>query len=572
MENTSKLRSQNWFGKTGKDGFIYRAWMKNQGHTPDMFDGRPVIGICNTWSELTPCNGHFRDLAESVKKGVLEAGGFPVEFPVMSLGETLIKPTAMLYRNLASMDVEESIRANPIDGVVLLCGCDKTTPSLVMGACSVDLPTLVISGGPMLKGHWRGKDIGTSDVWRFAEAYKLGEINQTQFVEAEACMARTQGHCAVMGTASTMAVMVEALGLSLPNNASIPAADARRKVISQMSGRRIVDMVKEDLTLSKVLTREAFENAIMVNAAIGGSTNFVIHLLAIAGRIGVELDIKDFDKYSQDIPLIANIQPSGEHFMEDLYYAGGLPAVIKELKSKIHNGAITVNGKSMGENCADAEIFNAGIVSDLANPFKPESGIAVLTGNLSPNGAVIKPSAASPHLMKHRGKAVVFETIEDYHARIDSDELEVDENSVMVLKNVGPKGYPGMAEVGNMGIPKKLLIKGVKDMVRVSDGRMSGTGFGTVVLHVSPETAAGGNIGLVQNGDWISLDVDARSITLEVSDNELDERRKNWKPLDLGITRGYVNLYINNVEQAHLGADMGYLKGKSGSVVTRDSH
>lgn len=385
-------------------------------------------------------------------------------------------------------------------------------------------------------------------------------------------MARTQGHCAVMGTASTMAVMVEALGLSLPNNASIPAADARRKVISQMSGRRIVDMVKEDLTLSKVLTREAFENAIMVNAAIGGSTNFVIHLLAIAGRIGVELDIKDFDKYSQDIPLIANIQPSGEHFMEDLYYAGGLPAVIKELRSKIHNGAITVNGKSMGENCADAEIFNAGIVSDLANPFKPESGIAVLTGNLSPNGAVIKPSAASPHLMKHRGKAVVFETIEDYHARIDSDELEVDENSVMVLKNVGPKGYPGMAEVGNMGIPKKLLIKGVKDMVRVSDGRMSGTGFGTVVLHVSPETAAGGTIGLVQNGDWISLDVDARTIDLEVSEEELAERRKNWKPLDLGITRGYVNLYINNVEQAHLGADMGYLKGKSGSIVTRDSH
>ncbi len=572
MANTSKLRSQNWFGKTGKDGFIYRAWMKNQGYTPDMFDGRPVIGICNTWSELTPCNGHFRDLAESVKKGVLEAGGFPVEFPVMSLGETLIKPTAMLYRNLASMDVEESIRANPIDGVVLLCGCDKTTPSLVMGACSVDIPTLVISGGPMLKGHWRGKDIGTSDVWRFAEAYKLGDINQEQFVEAEACMARTQGHCAVMGTASTMAVMVEALGLSLPNNAAIPAADARRKVISQMSGRRIVDMVKEDLTLSKILTREAFENAIMVNAAIGGSTNFVIHLLAIAGRIGVELDIKDFDKYSQNIPLIANIQPSGEHFMEDLYYAGGLPTVIKALKSKIHNGSITVNGKSMGENCANAEIFNANIVSGLENPFKPESGIAVLKGNLSPNGAVIKPSAASPHLMKHRGKAVVFETIEDYHARIDSDELEVDENSVMVLKNVGPKGYPGMAEVGNMGIPKKLLLKGVHDMVRVSDGRMSGTGFGTVVLHVSPETAAGGNIALVQNGDWISLDVDARSITLEVSDNELHERRKNWKPIDLGINRGYVNLYIANVEQAHLGADMGFLKGKSGSIVTRDSH
>jgi L-arabonate dehydrase len=572
MENESKLRSQNWFGKTGKDGFIYRAWMKNQGITPDMFDGRPVIGICNTWSELTPCNAHFRDLAESVKKGVLEAGGFPVEFPVMSLGETLIKPTAMLYRNLASMDVEESIRANPIDGVVLLCGCDKTTPSLVMGACSVDIPTLVISGGPMLKGHWRGKDIGTSDVWRFAEAYKLGEINQDQFVEAEACMARTQGHCAVMGTASTMATMVEALGLSLPNNAAIPAADARRKVISQMSGRRIVDMVKEDLTLSKILTRKAFENAIMVNAAIGGSTNFVIHLLAIAGRIGIELEISDFDKYSQNIPLIANIQPSGEHFMEDLYYAGGLPAVIKELKSKIHNEVITVNGRTMGENCSDAEIFNANIVANLDKPFKPESGIAVLRGNLAPNGCVLKPSAASPHLLKHRGKAVVFETIEDYKAKIEDPDLDIDENSVMVLKNVGPKGYPGMAEVGNMGIPTKLLKKGVKDMVRISDGRMSGTGFGTVVLHVSPEAAAGGPLAFIQNGDWISLDVEKRTLNLEVSDTEMEDRKKNWKPYDLGYNRGYVNLYINNVEQAHLGADMGFLKGKSGSFVPRESH
>ncbi len=568
----SKLRSQNWFGKTGKDGFIYRAWMKNQGPIPDMFDGRPVIGICNTWSELTPCNGHFRDLAESVKKGVYEAGGFPVEFPVMSLGETLIKPTAMLYRNLASMDVEESIRANPVDGVVLLCGCDKTTPSLVMGACSVDLPTLVISGGPMLKGHYRGKNIGTSDVWRFAESYKLGEISQEQFIEAEACMARTQGHCAVMGTASTMATMVEALGLSLPNNAAIPAADARRKVISQLSGRRIVDMVKEDLKLSKILTRKAFENAIMINAAIGGSTNFVIHLLAIAGRIGVDLSIDDFDKYSQNIPLLANIQPSGEHFMEDLYYAGGMPAVIKELKGKIHADALTVNGRTMGENTENAENFNAEVVGTMAKPFKPESGIAVLKGNLSPNGAVLKPSAASPGLMKHRGKAVVFETIEDYHARIDDPNLPVDETSVMVLKNVGPKGYPGMAEVGNMGIPKKLLEKGVHDMVRVSDGRMSGTGFGTVVLHVSPEAADGGILALVQNGDYIHLDVENRKIELEVSDEELAERRKKHQPIDLGINRGYVNLYIKHVEQAHLGADMDFLKGGSGSEVTRDSH
>ncbi|MFY7825938.1 MAG: IlvD/Edd family dehydratase [Flectobacillus sp.] len=568
----NQLRSQNWFGKSGKDGFIYRAWMKNQGIPSDFFEGKPVIGICNTWSELTPCNAHFRDLAEAVKKGVLEAGGFPVEFPVMSLGETLIKPTAMLYRNLASMDVEESIRANPIDGVVLLCGCDKTTPSLIMGACSVDLPTLVISGGPMMKGKWKGKDIGTSDLWRLAEAFKLGELSQEEFVEAEACMARTQGHCAVMGTASTMATMVEALGLSLPNNAAIPAADARRKVISQLSGRRIVEMVQEDLRLSKILTREAFENAIKVNAAIGGSTNFVIHLLAIAGRIGVDLSIDDFDKLSQDIPLLANLQPSGEHFMEDLYYAGGLPAVMKQMLEHLHQNTITVNGKTVAENVKQAEIYNSEIISSLENPFKPNSGIAVVKGNLAPNGAVIKPSAASPALMKHRGRAVVFENIEDYHAKIDHPDLEIDENSVMVLKNVGPKGYPGMAEVGNMSLPKKVLEKGIKDMVRISDGRMSGTGFGTVVLHVSPEAAAGGNIALVQNGDWIALDVDNRSLVLEVSEEELENRRKNWTAPNFNINRGYVSLYINNVEQAHLGADMHFLRGKSGSEVARDSH
>jgi len=567
-----KFRSQNWFGKTGKDGFIYRAWMKNQGIPDDMFDGRPVIGICNTWSELTPCNAHFRDLAESVKRGVYEAGGYPVEFPVMSLGETLIKPTAMLYRNLASMDVEESIRANPIDGVVLLCGCDKTTPSLIMGACSVDIPTLVISGGPMLKGHWRGKEIGTSDVWRFDEAFKLGEINEQQLTEAEGCMARTQGHCAVMGTASTMATMVEALGLSLPNNAAIPAADVRRKVISQLSGRRIVEMVKEDLTLSKILTREAFENAIMVNAAIGGSTNFVIHLLAIAGRIGVELNMDDFDKFSQNIPLLANLQPSGSFFMEDLYYAGVLPAVIKEMKNVLHNDALTVNGKGIGANSEDAEVFDRNIVGTMEMPFKENSGIAVVRGNLAPNGAVIKPSAATPALMTHRGKAVVFETIEDYHARIEDPDLDIDENSIMVLKNVGPKGYPGMAEVGNMGIPKKLLEKGIHDLVRISDGRMSGTGFGTVVLHVSPEAADGGNLALVHNGDYISLDVPNRTLNLEVSNEELSERRKNWQPIDMNITRGYVSMYIKHVEQAHLGADMDFLKGKSGSVVSRDSH
>ena len=566
------LRSRNWFGRKGKDGFIYRAWMKNQGIPADMFEGKPVIGICNTWSELTPCNAHFRDLAEAVKKGVLEAGGFPVEFPVMSLGETLIKPTAMLYRNLVSMDVEESIRANPIDGVVLLCGCDKTTPSLVMGACSVNIPTLVISGGPMLKGHWKGKDIGTSDVWRFDVAHKLGQITPEEFVEAEACMARTQGHCAVMGTASTMATMVEALGLSLPNNASIPASDARRKVISQLSGRRIVEMVKEDVTLSKILTRQAFENAIMVNAAIGGSTNFVIHLLAIAGRIGVDLNIDDFDKYSQGIPLLANIQPSGENYMEDLYYSGGLPAVIKEMKAIIHNDALTVNGKTMGENCAAAEVYDRNIISTMQEPFKPESGIVVVKGNLAPNGAVIKPSAASPALLKHSGKAVVFENIEDYHARIDDPELGIDATSIMVLKNVGPKGYPGMAEVGNMSLPKKLLEQGVTDMVRISDGRMSGTGFGTVVLHVSPEAAVGGVLALVQNGDIISLDAHNRTLQLEVSEEELSIRRAAWKQTEKMHPRGYVHLYQTHVEQAHLGADMDFLKGGSGSEVSRDSH
>lgn len=567
-----QLRSQQWFGKTGKDGFIYRAWMKNQGIPDDYFQGKPVIGICNTWSELTPCNAHFRELAEFVKKGIIEAGGFPVEFPVMSLGETLIKPTAMLYRNLASMDVEESIRANPIDGVVLMCGCDKTTPSLVMGACSVDLPTLVISGGPMMKGKFKGKEIGTSDVWRFAEAYKLGELTQKEFIEAEACMARTPGHCAVMGTASTMATMVEALGLSLPQNAAIPAADVRRKVLAQHSGRRIVEMVNEDLKMSKVLTRPAFENAIRVNAATGGSTNFVIHLTAIAGRLGVDLKLDDFDEFSRNIPLLANIQPSGEHFMEDLYYAGGLPALMNQMKEHLHTSIVTVNGKTVGENIENTPIYESSIISTFDAPFKPDSGIAVVRGNLAPNGAVLKPSAASKELFKHRGKAVVFENIEDYHARIDSDDLEIDENSVMVLKNVGPKGYPGMAEVGNMGIPKKLLQKGVKDMVRISDGRMSGTGFGTVILHVSPESAAGGPLNWVQNGDYIALDVENRTINWEVSEEEL-AARKVAHPFEKPKTiRGYVGLFIDHVEQADQGADFDFLKGGSGSIVTRDSH
>ncbi len=569
---TDKLRSRNWFGKTGKDGFIYRAWMKNQGIPAYEFEGKPVIGICNTWSELTPCNAHFRELAESVKRGILEAGGFPVEFPVMSLGETLIKPTAMLYRNLVSMDVEESIRANPMDGVVLLCGCDKTTPSLVMGACSVNIPTLVVSGGPMLTGKYKGNNIGTSDVWRFNEAVRTGRMSQEDLTVAEACMCRSHGHCAVMGTASTMACMVESLGLSLPGNAAIPAADSRRKVLAQLSGLRIVEMVRENLRPSDVLTRKAFENAIVVNAAIGGSTNFVLHLLAIAGRIGVPLSLEDIDRKSDKVPLIANLQPSGGFFMEDLYYAGGLPAVMKELDSLLYKECITVNGKSIAENYEDAECYNRDVIATVKQPYNPVSGIVVLKGNLCEEGAVMKPSAASAHLMQHKGKAVVFENIEDYKARVDDPALDIDENSVMVLKNVGPIGYPGMPEVGNMSLPKKLLEKGISDMVRISDGRMSGTGFGTVVLHVSPEAAAGGNFSVVETGDIISLDVRNRNLHVELSEAELNARKAKHKTSHKMVDRGYVGLYQRHVQQAHQGADFDFLVGMSGSEVTRDSH
>lgn len=567
-----KLRSQQWFGKKGKDGIIYRAWMKNQGIPDDEFKGKPVIGICNTWSELTPCNAHFRELAESVKRGIFEAGGFPVEFPVMSLGETLIKPTAMLYRNLASMDVEESIRANPMDGVVLLCGCDKTTPSLVMGACSVDIPTIVVSGGPMLTGKYNGRDIGTSDVWRFTDAVKSGEMSQEELDIAEGGLCRSQGHCAVMGTASTMACMVESLGLTLPQNAAIPAADSRRKVLAQLSGRRIVEMVKEDQKLSDILTKKAFENAIKVNAAIGGSTNFVIHLLAIAGRIGVPLEIKDFDRLSASIPLLANLQPSGKFFMEDLYYAGGVPALLKELDSFLNTDCITANGKTMQENYQNAVCYNREVIAAIETPFNHVTALAVLHGNICENGAVIKPTAASPHLLQHSGKAIVFENIEDYKLRIDDPDLPVDENSVLVLKNVGPKGYPGMPEVGNMTLPLKLLEKGIKDIVRISDGRMSGTGFGTVVLHISPEATLGGNFSVLQTGDIITLDLDARSLNVDLSTEELQRRKDNWKPAASLAERGYTSLYIKHVEQAHLGADLDFLRGGSGSEVPRDSH
>lgn len=567
-------RSSEWFGKKDKMGFIYRSWMKNQGFPEDLFDGRPVIGICNTWSELTPCNAHLRDIAEYVKRGVYEAGGFPLEFPIMSLGETLLKPTAMLFRNLASMDAEESIRGNPIDGVVLLTGCDKTTPSTMMGAASVDLPTIVVPGGPMLNGKYQGGEIGSgTHVWKLTDDLKTGKITYEDYTFAESCMSRSPGHCMTMGTASTMACMVESLGMCLSGAAAIPAVDSRKKVLAQLSGRRIVEMVKEDLRISKVLTRKAFENAIKVNAAVGGSSNFIIHLTAIAGRVGVELNLQDFDDLGSKIPLLLNLMPSGKFLMEDFYYAGGLPVIINELRNELHMDIITVSGKSHKENIErKTTCYNAEVIANYESPLIKEAGIAVVKGNLALNGAVIKPSAATPALMQHRGRAVVFEDIEDYHARVDDPDLDIDETCVMVLKNVGPVGYPGMPEVGNMTLPKKLLDKGVTDMVRISDGRMSGTAYGTVILHVSPESAIGGNLGLVQNGDMIELDVAARKIHLEVSDEELEKRRAVWMQTLPPSERGYVNLYVKHVQQADKGADLDFLVGKSGSRVPRDSH
>ena len=567
-----ELRSRGWFGRSGKDGFIYRSWFKKQGIPQDELEGKPIIGICNTWSELTPCNSHFRELAEFVKRGIIEAGGFPVEFPVMSLGESLMKPTTMLYRNQVSIDVEESIRANPLDGVVLLCGCDKTTPALVMGACSVDIPTIVLSGGAMLTGKFKGKSISTSDLWIFSEANRSGKMSDQEMLAAEAGMCRSDGHCAVMGTASTMACMVESLGLSLPQNAAIPAPDAGRKLIAQLTGREIVKMVAEDRKPSDILKRSAFENAIRVNAAIGGSTNFVIHLIAIAGRVGVELSLQDMDTFSRSVPLMVNLQPSGKYFMEDLYYAGGLPAVIKAMLPLLNKDAITVNGKTILENYSDSPCYDEEVISSLENPFNEVSGIVVLQGNLCEKGAVIKPSAASPHLMHHTGTAVVFETIDDYKERIADPDLDIDENNIMVLKNVGLKGYPGMPEVGNMGLPPKLLEKGITDMVRISDGRMSGTGFGTVVLHVSPEAAIGGNLAFVENGDLITLNVAERKLHLHVDDATLEARKKNFIPIDLGYTRGYTKQFLDHVLQPEEGADFDYLKGCSGSEIQRDSH
>ncbi|MXU65031.1 IlvD/Edd family dehydratase [Oceanomicrobium pacificus] len=566
-----KLRSSQWFGNVDKLGFTARGWMKNQGLPDDQFDGRPVIGICNTWSQLTPCNAHLRELAEKVARGVHEAGGFPVEFPVMSLGETLMRPNAMMFRNLAAMDVEETIRANPIDGVVLLAGCDKTTPATVMGAASCDVPTIVVSGGPMLNGRHRGRQIGSgTDVWRLSDELNTGKITKAEFIEAESCMNRSAGSCMTMGTASTMASMVEALGLALPTNAAIPAVDSRRKTLAQMAGRRIVDMVTEDLRISKILTKTAFENAIRVNGAIGGSTNAVLHLIAIAGRIGVDLTLEDWDRLGRDMPCLVNLKPSGDFLMEDFYYAGGLPAVMKEIDSHLDGAAITVTGKPLSDGYADAECFDRDVIRTLDAPFKSLGGIAVLKGNLAPKGAVLKPSAASPKLMQHRGRAVVFETYDDYKRLIDDESFDMSPDDIMVTKMCGPRGYPGFPEVGNMALPRRFLKAGITDMIRISDARMSGTAYGTTILHVAPEAAAGGPLAIVRTGDMIEIDVPNRRLHLDLPEEEIARRLELFETPPLYLDSGYSRLYQESVLQADKGADFDFLVGCRGTPPPKD--
>ncbi|MEU7880665.1 IlvD/Edd family dehydratase [Microbispora bryophytorum] len=568
------LRSQEWFGAEGRNGFIHRSWMRNQGFADDVFDGRPVIGIATTWSELTPCNAHLRDLAESVKRGVWESGGLPLEFPAMSLGEPLMRPTTMLYRNLLAMEAEELIRANPLDGVVLLSGCDKTTPGLLMGAASVDLPSLMVTGGPMLNGKFRGRDIGSgTDVWRFTEEMRAGRMTAADCAEAEVCMSRSRGHCMTMGTASTMACVAEALGVQLPGAAAIPAVDSRRYALAQAAGRRIVAMVEEDQRLSTVLTRDAFENAIRVNAAIGGSTNAVVHLLAIAGRLGVPLSLEDFDTLTADVPMLVNLMPSGTYLMEDFAYAGGLPAVMQEIASLLHMDHVTVSGKSVADNISGVQCWNREVIGTMEKPFQAAgSGTVVLRGSLAPSGAVLKVSAASPHLLQHTGPALVFDRIEDYVAAADDPDMDVTADTVIVVQNAGPRGYPGFPEVGNMPMPRRLLTEGVTDMVRISDARMSGTGYGTCVLHVAPEASVGGPLAFVRTGDLVRVDVPARSLDLLVDDAELERRRAAWKPPQPAATRGWARLYSEHVLQADEGADLDFLVGGSGSAPPRHSH
>ena len=564
--DTAALRSRDWFGGNDLQGLSNRAYLRAEGFTSQVFDNKPVVGICNSWSELTTCNAHLRQVAEAVKRGVWAAGGFPLEFPTISLGEVLMKPTTMLYRNLMAMDVEECIRAYPLDAVVLLSGCDKTTPAELMGAASADVPAIMVTGGPMLRGMYRGQTLGSgTDSRKYWSEMRAGRLSEEEWCEIESCISRSAGHCMVMGTASTMTSLAEALGMTLSGCANIPAADSRRLAVAEESGRRAVAMALEGLRPSQILTREAFENAIRVNMAIGGSTNAIIHLVAIAGRLGIDLPLEKFDAISRSTPFITNIRPSGDLLMEDMYYAGGLPAVIKELGPLLHLDALSVTGKSLGENVASASCFNREVIRPLGAPLKPEGGTVILTGNLAPHGAVLKQSAASPHLLKHQGRAVVFENYQDLLARVDDPGLDVDENSVLVLKSAGPKGAPGMPEWGDMPIPAKLLKAGVRDMVRLSDARMSGTAFGTVVLHVSPESAVGGPLAIVRNGDRIELDVPARRLELLIPGPEIQNRLDAWRPPLPHYRRGYGRMYLDNVLQAHEGCDFGFLRPAAGA-------
>jgi dihydroxy-acid dehydratase len=567
-----KLRSQYWFEGVNPNVFTNRAWMAAQGFSREVFNDKPVIGICNSWSEMNNCNAHFKLLAEAVKRGVWEAGGFPLEFPVISLGEVFMRPTTMLFRNLMAIDVEESIRAYPMDGVVLMGGCDKTTPAQIMGAASADLPTIFIPGGPMLKGYHKNQVIGSgTDVWKFEDMRRKGEMTDEEFTEIESCIARSAGHCMVMGTASTMTSLAEAMGLALTGTAGIPAVDTRRYATAQESGKRIVEMVYEDLKLSKILTREALENAITVNMAIGGSTNAVIHLIAIAGRLGIDLCLDDFDRISATTPLLVNVKPSGSYVMEDFFYAGGVPAVMNEIRPLLHCDALTVSGKTIGENILSSVIYNDDVIRTTNNALHNEGGTVVLKGNIAPHGAVIKQTAASKHLLRHRARVIVFENRDDMLNRINDPELPVTKDSILVMKNCGPIGGPGMPEWGHIPIPKKLLDEGVNDVIRISDARMSGTSFGTIVLHIAPESAIGGPLAIIQEGDEIELDVKNRSINVLLSDEEIQQRLKQWKAPEKLYTRGWGKIFQDNILQADKGCDFKVLQsGKEDTIAAHD--
>ncbi len=572
--NREGTRSAGWFQADGRTGFVHRSKLRGAGFDDELFDGRPVIGIANSWSELNPCNAHLRRLADAVREGVLRAGGAALEFPTMSLGETLLRPTSMLYRNLMAIEVEETLRANPLDGAVLLAGCDKTTPAMVMGATSVDLPTVLVTGGPALTGEFQGQPVGSgTHVWRMSEDVRAGRMSADDFRAAEGCLARGNGHCNTMGTASTMACLTEAMGLQLPGSASAPAVDAERLRIARAAGARAVTLAREGGVLSGLLTRASFENAVRVNAAIGGSTNAVIHLLAMAGRAGVPLELDEIDELARDVPLLVDLLPSGRHLMADFHAAGGVPALLDVLRPLLHLDTPTVDGRPLGEVCSGAKSWRPDVIRSMENPLQQAgSAIAVLRGTLAPDGAVIKQSAASPHLLRHRGRAVVFDSIEEYDATVDDPSLDIDRDSVLVVRYAGPRGYPGMPEVGNLALPRRLLHEGVTDMVRISDARMSGTSYGTVVLHTAPEAAVGGPLALIETGDVIDLDVPARRLDVLVDEAALQERRKRWQapPAPAG-GRGWLRIYTDHVQQANLGADLDVLAGSSGSAVPRRS-